>query len=109
MQLIRTLARALGPKPTTNGGNKQRVYRVIDASEVADAWVRRIVELSDGKSIGEIVEVLYGEEIRAGSWAVDIGLWRNLFDQSVVKAIGQLADSGQIWLKTYDNSEERMR
>ncbi len=39
---------------------------------------------------------MFYQEVRAGAWVVDIGIWRNLFDQDVVKTIGELADQGYI-------------
>ena len=55
--------------------------------------------MADGKSINEILEAMFSEELMAGAWMVDIGIWRNLFDQSVVKTIGELADLGYIRLE----------
>ena len=61
------------------------------------------MELSDGKPMGEIIETLYREEIKAGAWLVDVGLWKNIFDQSVVKTINQLAGRGLVRLQTEDS------
>ena len=62
------------------------------------------MELADGKSIEQIIEILYREEIRMGAWVVDIGVWKNLFDQCVVKTICELTDGGNTYLKTDDGN-----
>ena len=98
VQLQRRLLRMLGLVPVSDEITRQVVYRVTEASEVKD-WERRIIELGDGKSIGQIMGILYEEELESGAWMVDIGLWKNLFEQSVVKEIGELADRGYICLK----------
>ncbi len=78
---------------------QQVVYRVKGADEVKDTWKRRIIDLANGKSIDEILDAMFSQEVRAGAWMVDIGIWRNLFDQDVVKTIGELADQGYICLE----------
>ena len=88
----------MGLVPVSDEITRQVVYRVTEASEVKD-WESRIIELGDGKSIGQIMGILYEEELESGAWMVDIGLWKNLFEQSVVKEIGELADRGYICLK----------
>lgn len=98
MQLMRTLARMFRLAPANNGITRQLVYRTVAASATQDPWERRIVELAEGRSIGEIIEILYREEIRSGAWAVDIGLWKHLFDQSVVNTMRELASRGHICL-----------
>ena len=64
-----------------------------------DSWERRIIELGEGKEVSEIMETFYVEEIRAGAWAVDVGLWKSLFDQCVTRTISGLAASGYIYLE----------
>lgn len=98
MQLIRTLTRMFGPVPASNGITRRLVYRTVEASAVQDSWERRIIELGEGRSVGEITEILYREEIRRGAWAVDIGLWKNLFDRDVVDTIAELVSRGNIRL-----------
>jgi len=78
---------------------QQIVYRVKGADEVKDTWKRRIIDLADGKSIDEILDAIFSQEVRAGAWVVDIGIWRNLFDRDVVKTIVELADQGYICLE----------
>lgn len=104
MQLMRTLARMFHLAPASNEITRQLVYRTIVASAVQDPWERRIIELGEGRSIGEITEILYWEEIRRGGWAVDIGMWKHLFDQCVVNTIRGLASRGYICLMPGDVS-----
>lgn len=73
--------------------------RLKEADYTNDRLERRITELADGKSIDEILDTVFSQEVRAGAWVVDIGIWRNLFDQSVVKTIGELAYQGYICLE----------
>jgi len=82
---------------------QQVVYRVKGANEVKDIevkdiWEKRIIDLVNGKTIDEILDAMFSQEVRAGAWMVDIGIWRNLFEQDVVKTIGELADRGYISL-----------
>ena len=83
--------------------SSQRLYRVSEARGIKDAWEIRVIELIDGKPMGEIIETLYREEIKAGAWLVDVGLWKDIFDQSVVKTINQLAGRGLVRLQTEDS------
>ena len=96
MRLVSTLVRLFTPG---GGATQQVVYRVKGANEVKDAWERRIIDLADGRPIIEILDALFREEIKAGAWVVDIGIWRSFFDQSVIKTIGELADQGYICLE----------
>ena len=100
------MRRTFIPNPEARKFTRQLVYRVTEAGEVKGDWERRIIELGDGKSIGEIIEILYREETRRGAWVDDIGLWRNLFDQCVVKTIRELIDMGHIYLKPDGGSLE---
>ena len=104
MQLLRRLGQRLGLVSESNEIAGKLVFRLIEPSEVKDLWERRIIELGDGRSISEIIDILYKEAIKAGASAIDIGLWWDLFNQSVVKTISQLANSGYISLKPGDGS-----
>jgi len=84
---------------------QQVVYRVKGANEFKDRWKRRIIDLADGKSIEEILDAMFTQEVRAGAWLVDIGIWRNFYDQDVIKTIGELADQGYLRLAS-NNREE---
>jgi sulfate adenylyltransferase len=65
-------------------------------------WEQLIIERYDGRALGEIIQDLYAEELRKGGWVADIGLWRHLFDQSVIDTVMGLADRGYIDLKPTD-------
>jgi hypothetical protein len=102
--MMRTLAKMFRHVPASDAITRQLVYRTIPANAVQDPWERRIIELGEGRSIGEITEILYWEEVRRGAWAVDIGLWKHLFDQCVVNTIRELASRGHICLMPGDIS-----
>ena len=107
MGLINNLAQVFGPSPVRDDISRRLVYRRGDANGIEDTWERRIIELSDGRTIGDIQEILYREELSAGAWVVDIGLWKDLFYQSVARTIGQLADQGCVRLALVGTSKER--
>ncbi len=96
MQLIRNLASIFAHDPVDDETTCQRVYRMKEAAGIKGSWDRRIVELGDGKSVGEITEALYKEELRRGAQGADIGMWKHLFDRSVVEKIGELVNRGYI-------------
>ena len=50
--------------------------------------------MAAGRTIGEIAEVLYGQELRRGGSDAEIGLWKPLFVWNVAKAVVGLADRG---------------
>lgn len=104
VQLKRTLLRMFGFVAEGNGITKQLVYRAVEASAVQDPWERRIIELGEGRSIGEITEILYREEIRSGASAVDIGLWKSVFAEGVVNDIVGLVSRGSLRLISGDIS-----
>lgn len=99
MRLASTLVKMFTPYPVGGEATQQIVYRVKGANEVKDIREKRIIDLANGKSIDEILDTMFSQEVRAGAWVVDIGIWRNLFVQSVVKTIGELADLGYIRLE----------
>ena len=76
MRLMYNVARFIFPGPPCDGANGYLVYRIAGGGEIKDAWESRIVELGNGRSIGEITEILYREEIMAGASVVDIGIWK---------------------------------
>ncbi len=108
-RFVRTLARKFVADPKSHAITRQLVYRVTELSRPKGCWERRIIELGDGKSIGEIIEILYREETQKGAWIVDIALWKGVFDRSVIKTISELANGKQICLKTNDGSQEGMK
>ena len=91
-----TIVQTLLTQPVRSKSAQKFVFRLDLVSAVKDSRMGRILELADGKSVEEIAEVLYAEELRAGAWLVDIGVWRSLFDQDVVKTLNQMADLGYI-------------
>ena len=99
MRVIRTLARIFFHDPTDDKTTRQLVYRLKEIAASKDAWDQKIVEMADGRSVGEIIASLYGEELAHGAQIVDIGMWKHLFDQTVVAKIGDLAHRGYIRVK----------
>lgn len=103
-RLVGALARMSTSGSASDETSGQLVYGTGGHGGLTDRWERRIVELSDGKPIARIVETLYREELSAGAWAVDIGLWKGLFDQNVLEAIRRLASKGYIYLEPANSS-----
>ena len=71
-----------------------------------DVWDQKIVEMADGRSVGEIIASLYREELAHGAQAIDIGMWKHLFDRNVVAKIGDLAHRGYISVKPNEVTTE---
>lgn len=94
MRSIATLMKMTVPEPVSQKPSQQLVFRLVEAREVKDRWLRRIIELADGKSVEEIAEALYLEELRAGACDTDIGFWRTSFCRDVAKAIATLVSQG---------------
>ena len=91
-----TAVRRRGPN---DDSLNQLVRRVSGKSGISDPLGCAILELGDGRTVHEVVEAIYNEELRKGAWLVDIGLWKSLFDRSVVETIGELARQGLICLE----------
>lgn len=96
VQVIRNLASIFAHDPVDDETARQLVYRMKETAGTKDSWDRRIVELGDGKSVGEIIKALYNEELQRGAQRADIGMWKHLFDRSVVEKIGELVNRGYI-------------
>ena len=109
MHLLRKLARKFLAETVVSETAQQLVFRLADPSDLQDTWRRRIIELSDGKSISEITEILYREELKMGAWVVDIGLWKHLFDQGVITTLIELAQSGYVCMETAECDQPRGR
>ena len=97
-QLMQHLASILGIGHPENEGLKWIVYRLRPISNHSDSWERTIVERCHGQSIPKVVETLYLEELRKGAGLADIGIWKSLFDLTVLAAVNKLADQGYIRL-----------
>jgi sulfate adenylyltransferase len=96
VRVIRRLTQIFSPKLAHDDALWRGVYRLKAADDGIDPWERRILELCDGRPLGEVIHILYREEVWKGAWLADIGLWRNLFDQSVIDTIAGLIDRGYI-------------
>ena len=59
-------------------------------------WEKRILDLADGNSPGQVTEILYRDEVAKGAHLADIGIWKNLFDRSVADDIGRLVSEGYL-------------
>ena len=99
LKLIRTVAKALVSNDPDPQMTRQLVYAMSDAHGVRDELAMRVIELGDGRSVGEIIAIIYGQELGAGAWAGDIGIWSDIFAQRVVRVIDDLADTGYIRLR----------
>ncbi len=98
------LARRFGLSAVSDETKRRLVCRSRDAHVQTNSWERRIVELSDGRPLSEIIETLYIDELRAGAWAADIGLWKHLFDRSVIETVHTLASRGCLSLASDDDA-----
>ncbi len=96
MQAIRNLARWLFSGPEVAGSNPTLVRSVKEVNGACDPWERRILDLADGNSPGQVAEYLYRDELAKGAHLADIGIWKNLFDRSVADGIGRLVSEGYL-------------
>jgi sulfate adenylyltransferase len=109
MQIIRRLSQILSSKSAPVGTRERRAFRLRGPDAAASLWERRIVELSDDRPLSEIIQVMYREELDKGAWLADIGIWKPLFDQSVIDTLVSLADRGFISLGTTITTLEEVR
>ena len=94
--LKKTLARFFSLDLPSNTECRYLVYRAEDTPNPELAWEKRIVELAEGRPVKEIIQVLYQEQLSRGARLVDIGIWKSIFDRSVINTIGDLLDRGVI-------------
>ena len=87
-------------------GDRDRVFRTGSPANGVDAWHRMIIEQDDGGSVAEIIENLYADELSTGAWAVDIALWKDLFDRRVRRSISALAHEGYIKVEPHEGRKE---
>jgi len=90
------LARWLFLGPEVAGANPTLLRSVKAANGVCDPWERRILDLADGNSPGQVAEILYRDELAKGAHLADIGIWKNLFDRCVAEDIGHLVSEGYL-------------
>ena len=95
-KVIQRLGRLFTGGPAEDGKSRQLIYRVGSIDGLRDPWLRRIVELGDGRTVGEIAEALYHRELHRGAGLVDIGIWKCFFDASVRRSIGHLVYQGRL-------------
>ena len=88
----------IGPGISQNGNLDLLVHKLRPISRYSGSWEWTIVERCDGQSIWKVVETLYLYELRNGAWLTDIGLWKTLFDRTVVETVYELARTGYISL-----------
>ena len=74
------------------------VHRLRTRSRYSGLWEWIIVERCDGQPIWKVVETVYLYELRQGAWLTDIGLWKTLFDRTVVETVYDLVRTGYISL-----------
>ncbi len=73
------------------------VYKLREAGGQKDYHKRRILKLSDGRSIEELVEALYREEIADGGWVVCIGLFETQYKREMLDEVNQLIREGHLY------------
>jgi hypothetical protein len=104
--LVRSVKRALAPTHFCDEDTQKLVFRAEAKRGAHDDWERRILALSDGRSVSEVVATIYRDELRRGAWAADIGVWSGLFSERVLWVINDLAAQGQIHLKSRAGSAD---
>ena len=97
-QVIARLARVLSTGPARDEDLRLLVYRVEGAGPGADPWGKAIFELGDGRTLGDLVNAVYHWELARGGWLLDIGIWKNLFDRSVLDKVFDLVRRGHLRL-----------
>ncbi len=95
-RLLQHLGQIFGVAPPENEGLEQVVYRLNPTSYLSDPWKRTVLQQCQGQTIQNIVKTMYLEELNNGAALVDIGIWKSLFDRTVLTAIRELADEGYI-------------
>ncbi len=95
-RLLQHLGQIFGVEPAENEGLGQVVYRLNPTSYLSDPWKRTVLQQCQGQTIQNIVKTMYLEELNNGAALVDIGIWKSLFDRTVLTAIRELADEGYI-------------
>ena len=98
MELLGAAARVLDPAQPDERTARQLVYRLNGPQKGYEGWERRIVELANGRSVAEVVSVLYREELGRGAWITDVGVWSGLFVRSVLRVLCELSARGDIRL-----------
>ena len=96
VQSIKNLARWLlsGPDAVAFSTTLARSRKEVNGT--CGEWERKILELADGSSPGQVAEVLYRRELARGAHLTDIGIWKNFFDRSVADEIGRLVSEGYL-------------
>ncbi len=74
------------------------IHKLRPVRHHSGPWEQMIVEQCDGQSIRQVVKTLYHYELRNGASLVDIGIWKTLFDRTVVQTVYELAHDGYISL-----------
>ena len=105
VQLTSHLTRIFGVRQAEDKSLRSVVYKVKPLSHYSDSWEWTIVEQSNGKTISNIVESLYLEALGNGARLADIGIWKSLFDRTVLAKVYQLADGG--YIRLLNDREER--
>jgi hypothetical protein len=77
---------------------QRSVFKGHQPCQLDDRWMKRIVELADGKSIEEISRILYLEELGSGAGLADLGLWQSTFYQEVTRVLQDMSDGGYVRL-----------
>ena len=84
------------------------VYRLKGPIGIKDPWIKRIVELANGATVGDVTRTLYLGGIKSGASGAHIGMWRKEFDQSVFKAMSELVKQGYLGIGSPETAwEER--
>ena len=89
------------------GGDAQVLHGLVDPSAIEDPWARHLFLLAQGRTVREVQDHLYSEELKNGAWLADIGLLRGRFDQEVRKNLYLLIGQGALSLAPLVDSNKQ--
>ena len=92
------LARVVGQREAARPAGRQRVCRSVRCTEGLDPSARRIVAAADGRSVDEVIDSLFVQELAMGGWVADLGLYRRLYETGLLADIKWLAAKGYLRL-----------
>lgn len=73
------------------------VYKLRGPKDQMAYHKKRILELADGRSINQLVETLYREEVASGGWITCIGLFETEYKREMSEDVNQLIRDGFLY------------
>ena len=91
MRSITSILRSLPLLLVGTAQARRLVYRIAGAGKGVEPEQKRTVVLGAGISAEELAQELYKQDIRAGGWLCDIGLWHGLYIRRAAEVINEEA------------------